>query len=403
MTQFVVRAMRTFAFSVLSFSPFTFANIDTDAFSQCQQRFEQRAVAQEFSSDILSIIQDLSPVQRVITLDKRQPEFAQSFAQYVKKRVSQYHINKGRQLLKSHKKLLAQLQQQYHIPPQYLVSFWGLETVFGKHKGKMPILNSLATLACDQRRSEYFTGELFTLFRLIDQDVVTKEQLKGSWAGAMGHMQFMPSALKKYAVDGDNDGKIDVWQSEIDALTSAANYLHQIGWQGNERWGREVLLPDDFDFSAIEFDTRYPLATFAQMGVKQTNGQPLPQYKTQAELVLPNGHQGHAFLVYQNFSVIMKWNLSKNYALSVGILADKLVGAKGVRSLANAQPLPYSRTQLEKLQARLNELGFNTGEPDGIWGPNSRKAIREFQLKQNLVADGFPNTEVFKHLGLLQS
>ncbi len=405
MTQLVVRAVKIFSLACLSYLPVAKANLSVSvvSFDQCKQQLAQQARTQGFSLRIENIITSLSPVDRVLELDQSQPEFAQSFAQYVKKRVSQYHINKGRELLTIHRQLLKKLQQQYGIAPQYLVAFWGLETVFGRHKGKMSVLNALATLACDQRRSEYFTDELFDLFYLLDKQVVSEEQLKGSWAGAMGHMQFMPSAFRKYALDGDLDGKVDVWQSEVDALTSAANYLQQIGWHASERWGREVKLPKNFNFSAIEFDKRYPLADFAALGVTQANGQPLPHYDTEAELVLPNGHQGHAFLVYHNFDVILDWNLSKNYALSVGILADKLVGAKGVSSLANAKPLAFSRVQMEKLQTKLNELGFDTGEPDGIWGPNSRKAIRAFQIEKNLVADGFPNSEVFDLLGLLQS
>jgi len=390
---------------VSCFSPLISAQTVSEPmlFEQCKERFNHQAITQGYSANIQEIIKNLKPIERVITLDKTQPEFAQSFAQYVDKRVSEYHIEKGRELLKTHRPLLTELHKIYGIPPQYLVSFWGLETVFGKHKGKMSVLNSIATLACDKRRSDYFTSELFDLFTLIDKDVVHVEQLQGSWAGAMGHMQFMPSAYSKYAIDGDNDGKVDVWQSERDALTSAANYLQQIGWHSKERWGREVKLPSNFDFEMIEYDKTYPLSMFADLGVKTADEKPLPKYDVQAELVLPNGHQGHAFLVYQNFNVIMKWNLSKNYALSVGILADKLVGSAGVSSLKQAKPLAYSRTQMEKLQETLNALGFESGKPDGIWGPNSRKAIRKYQIKNQLVADGFPNKEVFEKLGLQQS
>jgi len=385
-----------------SFSTSALAN-DELLFKECQSRLTEQAQQQGFSPAISDIINELTPINRVIELDNNQPEFAQSFAQYVNKRVSNYHITNGRILLKKHKNLFAKLQKKYGIPPQYLVSFWGLETVFGKHKGKMSVLNSIATLACDERRSDYFISELFDLFHLIDTNVVEVSQLQGSWAGAMGHMQFMPSAFRLYATDGDNDGKVDVWQSEYDALTTAANYLYQIGWQANERWGREVKLPENFDYKKIEFDTTYPLSKFAKLGVTQMNGQALPTYDTQAELVLPNGYQGHAFLVYRNFNMIMKWNLSKNYALSVGILADKLAGSAGVKSLKNAEPLAFSRSQMEKLQSKLNEQGFSSGKPDGIWGPNSRKAIRDFQIKNQLIADGFPNAEVFELLGLHQS
>lgn len=369
-------------------------------FSQCQSDFQTRAQNEQLSESTIAVINTLKPIERVIKLDKNQPEFAQSFAQYVDKRVSQYHIKNGKRLLKEHKELLDSLHAKYGVAPQYLVSFWGLETVFGKHKGKIEILNAIATLACDNRRRDYFTDELFDLLHLIDMQTVSTEQLKGSWAGAMGHMQFMPSAMRKYAIDGDGDGQIDVWQSEVDALTSAAHYLSKIGWQRGERWGREVRLPDNFNFSAFEFDKKYPLSEFANAGVRQVNGNKLPKSTLQAELVLPNGHQGHAFLVYRNFDVVMKWNLSKNYALSVGILADKLQGAQGVSKITSPQPLPFSRTQLTALQTKLNDLGFDSGKPDGIWGPNSRKAIRAFQLQESLVADGFPNVEVFEALQL---
>lgn len=391
---FLLGAMSTFMISP------AIASTQKPSFQQCKDRFSQRALQQNYSQNIHHIIDKLEPIERVISLDKNQPEFAQSFAQYVKKRVSHYHVTHGRKMMKTHATLLNKLQKQYGVAPQYIVSFWGLETVFGRHKGKMSTLNALATLACDQRRSAYFTDELFDLFYLIENKTVDVEQLQGSWAGAMGHMQFMPSALRKYAIDGDGDEKINVWQSEVDALTSAAHYLSKIGWQRGERWGREVQLPQGFDFSSFEFDTRYPLTKFANAGVKTVSDKALPKSTMSAELVLPNGHNGHAFLVYNNFNVIMKWNLSKNYALSVGILADKLVGAPGVSSVAEAKPLSFSRTKMELLQAKLNDMGFESGKPDGIWGPNSRKAIRAFQLQNELVADGFPNKEVFQALQL---
>jgi membrane-bound lytic murein transglycosylase B len=213
----------------------------------------------------------------------------------------------------------------------------------------------------------------------------------------MGHMQFMPTAYLTYAVDGDNDGKVDVWESEIDALTTAANYLNKIGWQPTERWGREVKLPNDFSFDKVAFDQYYPLDYFKQIGVKKTNSQLLPTYDIQAELYLPSGHRGPVFLLYPNFNVIMTWNLSKSYALSVGLLANKLIGAKSIEFFQKEQSkvTPYSVLAMKELQSQLNLLGFETGEPDGIWGPKSRDAIRSFQLQHQLIADGYPNKEVF--------
>ncbi len=376
----------------------THASIADENFSQCKANLVERAEKAGFSTYITeSVIDNISPIKRVISLDKKQPEFTQTFEQYINARVTSYHVRVGREKLKEHKALFDKLEERYGIPRQYLVSFWGLETVFGKHKGKMSVLNSLATLACDQRRSEFFTLELLNLFTLIESKQVVVEQLQGSWAGAMGHMQFMPTAFLKYAVDGDNDGKVDIWKSEVDALTTAANYLQQIGWQAKERWGREVKLPDNFAFEKVAFDKYYPLEHYKQLGVLQTSNRALSSYDIQAELYLPSGHKGPAFLLYPNFNVIMTWNLSKSYALSVGILANKLVGAQGIK-FANSQKNQISRysvTEMKVLQSQLNSLGFDTGEPDGIWGPKSRNAIRLFQLQQDLIADGYPNKEVF--------
>jgi len=387
-----------FLFPVLVNAKMANATIANDDFLQCKINLVERAESSGFSSYITeTVIANISPIERVIALDKKQPEFTQTFEQYIKARVTDYHLRVGKKKLKQNKELFDSLEEEYGVPRQYLVSFWGLETVFGKHKGKISVLNALATLACDERRSEFFTLELLNLFTLIETEQVSVEQLQGSWAGAMGHMQFMPTAFLKYAVDGDNDGKVDIWKSEVDALTTAANYLNQIGWQSKERWGREVTLPKNFAFDKVAFDQYYPLEHFKTLGIKTTNNQTLPAYEIKAELYLPSGYKGPAFLLYPNFNVIMTWNLSKSYALSVGLLANKLVGAKGLEFLQKEQTKekPYSVAQMKNLQSQLNSLGFETGEPDGIWGPKSRDAIRLFQLKNQLVADGYPNTDVF--------
>ncbi len=382
------------------------ATIADENFEQCKINLAERAKNTGFSTYITqTVIDNITPIERVITLDKKQPEFTQTFEQYIKARVSNYHVRVGKEKLQQNKVLFDKLESKYGIPRQYLVSFWGLETVFGKHKGKMSVLNSLATLACDQRRSEFFTLELLNLFTLIETEKVKVEQLQGSWAGAMGHMQFMPTAFLKYAVDGDNDGNVDIWQSEADALTTAANYLNKIGWQAQERWGREVKLPEDFAFEKVSFDQYYPLSYFQQLGVTKTNNQALSSYDIQAELYLPSGHQGPAFLLYPNFNVIMTWNLSKSYALSVGLLANKLIGVDGLKFLQSQQALDnrYSFEEMKNLQSQLNTLGFETGKPDGIWGPKSRDAIRSFQLKHQLIADGYPNKALFSKIKLVMS
>lgn len=377
------------------------ATIADENFQQCKVNLAERAKNTGFSTYITqTVINNITPIERVIALDKKQPEFSQTYEQYIKARVSNYHVRVGKEKLKQNKALFDSLEKEYGIPRQYLVSFWGLETVFGKHKGKMSVLNSLATLACDQRRSEFFTLELLNLFTLIETEKVTVDQLQGSWAGAMGHMQFMPTAFLKYAVDGDNDGKVDIWQSEADALTTAANYLNQIGWQPEERWGREVKLPENFAFEKVSFDQYYSLSYLSQLGITTTNNQALSTYDIQAELYLPSGYKGPAYLLYPNFNVIMTWNLSKSYALSVGLLANKLVGANGLEFLKGEQALKnrFSYKEMKNLQSQLNTLGFETGKPDGIWGPKSRDAIRSFQLAHQLIADGYPNTALFSKI-----
>ena len=398
------------SFSLLSLVPLLFAASKPLAqgnptveptFEQCRSSLRQKAADAGFSDFILNdVIGNLTPLERVIKLDRSQPEFTESFAGYVRKRVSKLRIDTGKRMLQEHAALLDRLARQYGVPPRYIVAFWGLETNFGSYKGDIQILNALATLACDPRRSQYFTQELFDAFSLLQSQRVKREQLLGSWAGAMGHMQFMPSALKAYGKDGDGDGKLNVWESLPDAFTSAANYLQQIGWNKEEIWGRRVEIPKNFAFGEVNFDKAYPLSHFKALGITKTAKRPLPDYETQARLVLPAGHTGPAFLVYKNFSVIMKWNFSQNYALAVGLLADELINIHhGVDNFGEEKNF-FTNEDLKLLQQKLMEKGFDIGKPDGIWGPATRNALQQYQLQNKLVADGFPNREVFASLAI---
>lgn len=369
------------------------------SFEQCRDALRQQAARQGYSNFIVQeVIGELAPLTRVIALDRKQPEFTESFGGYIQKRVSQFRIDKGQQMLREHAGLLNKLTREYGIPARYLVAFWGLETNFGSHKGNIEILNALATLACDTRRSDYFTQELFNVFTLLDKQRVQKNQLQGSWAGAMGHMQFMPTALITYGVDGDGDGKLNVWDSVPDALTSAANYLQKIGWNKDEIWGRRVELPQNFAYENVQLDTFYPLSHFKKLGITKTFKRPLPDYNTQAQLLLPAGHRGPAFLVYDNFSVIMKWNFSQSYALAVGLLADSLINIDNAVAQYDAKPYFFTNDDLKALQEALQANGFDVGVPDGIWGPKTRAALQQYQQRKQLVADGFPNKDVFATL-----
>ncbi|MCP3126740.1 lytic murein transglycosylase [Shewanella sp. KJ2020] len=373
---------------------------NADAFAGCITTLQARARSEGLSDDTInSTVANLQFVPKVIELDQQQPEFSQTFANYFNKRATDWRVNEGRRLLQKHRVLLDKLAQEYGVPPQYILSFWGLETNYGSYKGKMSVLDSLATLACEPRRSSYFTTELMQALKLKEKYNFDKGTMVGSWAGAMGHTQFMPSAYAKYAIDGDGDGKADLWNSTADALTSAANFLQHLGWQRNQRWGREVLLPAHFSYDHLGAKQALPLSAWATQAVVQTNGQPLPAVDINAALYLPAGHTGPAFLGYENFNVIMRWNRSEFYAITVGHLADRINGGEPLKVSPSEQPR-LSREQVKLLQAKLNEAGFDVGKPDGVLGRNSAAGIQAFQRSQNMVADGFPSPEVFTALGI---
>ncbi|MDQ2075124.1 lytic murein transglycosylase [Marinimicrobium sp. ABcell2] len=372
-----------------------------EEFAQCIANIDALARTEGISSNTLE--QSLANVkfsERVIELDRRQPEFTTTFADYFGRRVNEQRVNQGRALLKEHGALLERVSKQYGVPAPYLVAFWGLETNFGSFFGRMSVLDSLATLACDPRRSTYFTRELISALRIIDEGAITAERMEGSWAGAMGHVQFMPSVFLRYAVDYDESGRRDLWNSLPDAMASAANFLQHLGWDENTRWGREVKLPNNFPFMEAGLDTRKPLSEWAKLGVRRADGAPLPAADLQASLLIPAGHEGPAFLVYSNFRVIMGWNQSEFYALSVGLLADRIAGAGPLVQSPPADAPRLSRDQVVALQETLNGKGFDSGTVDGILGPATRRALRSFQHSQDMVADGFPGLEVLKKLGI---
>lgn len=370
------------------------------AFPTCVANLQERARTEGLSeATIQDTVASLQFVPKVIELDQAQPEFSQTFNNYFTKRATDWRVNEGRRLLKKHRALLDKLAQEYGVPPQYILSFWGLETNYGSYKGKMSVLDSLATLACEPRRSGYFTTELMQALKLKEKYGFDKSTMVGSWAGAMGHTQFMPSAYAKYAIDGDGDGKADLWNSTEDALTSAANFLQHLGWQRNERWGREVVLPRNFSYENLGAKQAQPLSQWAAQSVVQSNGLPLPAIDMKAALYLPSGHTGPAFLGYENFNVIMRWNRSEFYAITVGHLADRINGGEPLKVTPPEQPR-LSREQIKQLQTKLNESGFDVGKPDGVLGRNSSAGIQAFQRSKNMIADGFPSPEVFSALGI---
>ena len=369
-------------------------------FTECLQRIENRAVEAGVSKKTAStVLANAQYLERVIELDRSQPEFTTTFADYLNRRVTADRVSRGRALLAEHRELLDRVTVETGVPAAYLVAFWGLETNFGSYFGKMPVPSSLATLACDPRRSDYFTGELIAALKIIDEGAIAVEQMEGSWAGAMGHVQFMPSVFLRYAVDADSDQRRDLWNSVADAMMSAGNFLSHLGWKEDYRWGREVALPDGFNY-ALADGRRLTLSKWRELGVTDAFGNSLPPEDIEAALVVPAGHEGPAFLAYQNFRVIMGWNRSEFYAIAVGHLADRIAGAGGLQNPPPTDTPNLARDDIEALQLALKSRGYGPANADGILGPATRAAIREFQAARGMIADGYPGVDIFKALNI---
>lgn len=417
-----------------------------------------------------AVIEHIDYIPGVIKLDKAQPEFISTFFDYYYRRVDALKIERGRELLRKNEILLNRLEAQYGVPKEILIAFWGMETNYGKFQGDIDTLSSLATLAYDGRRASFFRSQLLDAMRVIDAGEADIDELRGSWAGAFGHMQFMPTTLITYAVDGDNDKHIDIINSEDDALASAANYLSQAGWRKDEPAMLEVQLPEGFNWQDAQLIVRKPVEDWVKLGVKipkedlvvevveipaksvknkvaknkragskkavlikkklkakkpvsqstqqiaaqhlLSSSQPvksikaaglevqtqLPVVSGQAAIILPQGWRGPAFMVFDNFDVMLDWNRSVNYALSVAQLAKRINGEPRILGGQSAETGALTFEQMFELQATLNELGFDSGEPDGFPGLQTQAAIRAYQVKEHLPADGYASPTLLKSL-----
>ncbi len=269
----------------------------------------------------------VEPIPRVIELDRSQPETTLTFEQYMDRVVPNSRVEKGRARLRENAAALEAVRAAFGVQPRFIVALWGIETNFGQHTGGFSVIASLATLAHDGRRSAYFRAELLDALRILEQGHITPAAMMGSWAGAMGQSQFMPSSFVRFALDFDGDGKRDIWATKADVFGSAANYLAKSGWRGDQTWGRKVSLPDNFDVSLADLKISKPLAGWQALGVRRANGQNLPIVAgMMGSIVFPGGEGGPAFLVYDNFKTTLKWNRSTYFAMAVGHLADRIAG-----------------------------------------------------------------------------
>jgi len=266
----------------------------------------------------------LQPRSEVLTADRSQPEFKRRLEEYLDRMINAQRVKEGRELLKKHRRLFGRLAVRYKVPARILVALWGIETSYGRHQGNLPVIQSLATLAFDDRRGDYFRRELLEALHILDEGSIPADRLRGSWAGAMGQLQFMPSTFRRYAVDLSGDGRRDIFGNEPDVLASAANYLAGSGWETDQTWGREVRLPKTFDHNLLGLEQQKTLHDWQKLGVRKIDGKRLPRAAMQGSLVQPDGPGGRTFLVYQNYRVLRTWNKSHNFAIAVGILADRI-------------------------------------------------------------------------------
>lgn len=266
----------------------------------------------------------VQPLARVIELDRKQPEGTMTFAQYMERVVTAQRVDTARQRFDENRPLLEEVSRRFGVQPHFIVALWGIESDFGRIQGTFSVVQALATLGYDGRRSSFFRQELMNALKILDQGHISPEEMKGSWAGAMGQSQFMPSSFLSFAVDFDGDGKRDIWNNRADVLASIANYLSRSGWKGDQSWGDEVLLPARFDGALVGIDIRKPVPEWQSLGIRRPDGRDLPSRDTPPSIVQPGGAEGPALMVSDNYRVIMRWNRSLYFATAVSYLADRI-------------------------------------------------------------------------------
>lgn len=372
-------------------------------FARWIKSFWPSASAAGISADTFnSAFYGVTPDPEVIEKAQYQPEFVKPMAQYVDQAVSDRRLEDGRRKLAEHRQLLDAIERTYGVDRHIVVAIWGMESSYGQvldnPKIIKGVIRSLATLAyADSRRSGFAKKQLLASLRILQRGDVTFAGMTGSWAGAMGHTQFIPTTFEAYAVDFDGDGRRNVWDV-TDALASAASYLNEAGWQSGKTWGYEVDLPAGFDFSLADGDRSYTIAEWQKHGIRRAAGQPFPRSDDNAILVLPVGANGPAFLMLRNHFVIKRYNNATAYALAIGHLADRLRGGAPFVSAWNVDERRLLHSEREELQQRLAQRGFYNGKIDGKIGPKSRMAIRAFQSRAGLVPDGFAGLSLLSQL-----
>jgi len=361
--------------------------------------FRPRAMAAGISPGVLDrAFSTASFEPKIVERDRNQNEFTKTIWDYLDTAVSEDRVTRGRAALARHDALLRAIEAEYGVDRHVVAAIWGLESAYGSFRGDTPIISALATLAYDGRRAAFFESQLIAALRILQNGDVTAQAMRGSWAGAMGHTQFMPTSWWDHAVDHDGDGRRDIWGDDpADALASAANYLRHWGWAKGAPWGLEVTLPAGFDYDQTTERVKKPVAEWAALGVVPAQGGALPDHGL-ASVLLPGGHRGAAFLIFSNFQVIERYNTADAYVIAIGHLADRLRGGPALRSDWPRDLRALTLAERKELQTRLTAAGFDAKGVDGRIGPNTIAAVKAWQRANGRVPDGYAGLDVLEGL-----
>ncbi len=368
-------------------------------FSAWRAAFRTEALAEGISAATFdSAFEGVTVNARILELDAFQPEFTRAIWDYLDGAVSDTRVETGRARLAENAELLAQIEMRYHVDAHVVVAIWGLESSYGQIKGNTNIIEALATLAYDGRRAAWARTQLIAALQILDEGNMEPEAMRGSWAGAMGHTQFIPTSYLQYAVDFDGDGRRDLVNTYADALGSTASYLASFGWNADEPWGVEVILPDGFAYALTGRQNMQSFSQWRSLGVIYADGTPLPNIERTASIIVPGGAGGPSFLIFDNFSVIMRYNNSTAYALAIGHLSDRLRGGGPFVGTWPRDARPLTRDERVEMQRLLTGHGYNPGPADGIIGARTRAAVRAFQRERDLPEDGFASAVLLERM-----
>lgn len=362
-------------------------------------RFKSKAMRQGISSTTYDrAFQGVSYNEDIIKKDRNQSEFTKQIWEYLDSAASDTRVKNGKKALRENKRVLDQIEARYGVDKEVVVAIWGLESAYGSYRGDEPLIESLATLAYDGRRGRFFESQLIAALKITQAGDVAPRRMTGSWAGAMGHTQFIPTSYLAYAVDFDGDGKRDIWSNDpTDALASTAAYLARFGWKKGQPWGVEVKLPSGFNYGLTGERIKKSTSEWMALGVRDMSGKKVPNHGS-ASVLLPAGAQGAAFLIFDNFHVIERYNTADAYVIGVGHLSDRIEGGPPIRSGWPRGDRPLRFSEKSEMQKRLTAAGYDTQGVDGIIGPNTIAAIRRFQASQGMVPDGYASYEILRRL-----